>query len=581
MGGVFRGIYRRHLRGGRLWVSEWAGLTSFPGSGAIGLAQSIGDAEPPHIQFVSVGKLSRLAVGPIDLTPILRSEVLKRRDPVHEQDAGVTAAHQVADQHQIVGWKSAECCDPLRNLELCAIVSGTVNHQVGRPGRRVRGIVRRHRVLSLAQSAPARNPTVQLCLTGLVVFLGVGRGDGSVFAAEPSVSEPKIAEISVGERRPFSWVYLSPAGQVAYASESALLHKVSSLLDGQTDFVVEPMPTGDVDLCLEPESSRRLLCLVQQVESRDAQSLEKQYKLPTEVLLVVSVVPAERGQDSIKAWGIDVAKARTMPAGAGESWLLQNAMLVEGFTRTARDEIDVDLTIEALIQELRSTLLPQGRWLATGNVQLNTPVDGAEIVLDGRNIGATEGGPLRLSGVQAGRRTVRLSHPDFEPFEQAVEVSPGSEPILMAELQQKPSGTAIVANEVLFWSGVATFVAGTAILTVSLVDQGDYAVGCIYPEGGSTEACSTNQFAAPGAPSSPGPNDNPNGTGLPLAPLGYSLMGMGAVWSLGTALFGDDHTFPWVELVSGATAFAASMAISLAANGDNAVCRRNSSGAGC
>ena len=71
--------------------------------------------------------------------------------------------------------------------------------------------------------------------------------------------------------------------------------------------------------------------------------------------------------------------------------------------------------------------------------------------------------------------------------------------------------------------------------------------------------------------SSEGRLASPNGSGPPIAALGYSLLAMGATWSLGAILFDSDQRMPWYELAAGIAIFGASMLLSYALDGQNAV----------
>ena len=153
---------------------------------------------------------------------------------------------------------------------------------------------------------------------------------------------------------------------------------------------------------------------------------------------------------------------------------------------------------------------------------------------------------VKIEQLRPGQRTVKLSHPSYLPISQEVELQAGQVVYLKPQFVPKPNNLAFYSQQALLWSGVAAAVAGAVVLGLSFQLSGsDRGVHCF-------EGCEGGQLKSYGP--------------IPKAALGYSLIGMGATWSLGTWIFSDHDHIPWIEgivgLVIGGTALGVSAALS-------------------
>jgi len=103
------------------------------------------------------------------------------------------------------------------------------------------------------------------------------------------------------------------------------------------------------------------------------------------------------------------------------------------------------------------------------------------------------------------------------------------------------------------WSGAGLAAAGTAVLTYSLLHSEDPQ---LLPCPGGECAGVGRTFSTFGGGES----------GILIAPLGYSLIGAGAAFSLGTLLYGEEWEMPWIQIAAGVLVGGASYAISAALN---------------
>ena len=111
-----------------------------------------------------------------------------------------------------------------------------------------------------------------------------------------------------------------------------------------------------------------------------------------------------------------------------------------------------------------------------------------------------------------------------------------------------PVEGAVIARQTLFWTGMAAIAGGIAVTAVVIADAPD---GRCFPEG--LPGCTSDRRFTNLGP-------------FLGAPLGYSLIGAGATWSLAALLNDDDQTWPWWELLAGAAVGGLSYGISAALN---------------
>jgi hypothetical protein len=189
------------------------------------------------------------------------------------------------------------------------------------------------------------------------------------------------------------------------------------------------------------------------------------------------------------------------------------------------------------------------------------------VQIDGLTIGSARLPLTRIRGVTSGLRKLALEHPQYLPFTAIVRVKRGETVRIVPDLKLRPSDASALRSGV-FWGGAGLTAAGGAIVLAALLrSHGDVQAYCFTQ---SALSCPpSRQFQTlgyvPGA--APTFDNRSNPPGILLLPLGYSLVGTGLVWSLGTRWFGDDSEVPWVQLVAGVAAGALSYGLSASLNG--------------
>lgn len=111
---------------------------------------------------------------------------------------------------------------------------------------------------------------------------------------------------------------------------------------------------------------------------------------------------------------------------------------------------DTDDPVVAFRQEIES-FFAREKGLATTRVQIGSPVSNAEVYMEDTFIGNV---PLERKGLPPGKYSIRVQHPNYEPWTQVLELKEGADISLWADLVKKPqqgpktSTTVTTQNEV-------------------------------------------------------------------------------------------------------------------------------------
>ncbi|MCK6551116.1 hypothetical protein L6R52_35105 [Myxococcota bacterium] len=381
-------------------------------------------------------------------------------------------------------------------------------------------------------------------------------------AAEPGV-------LDVREHRPLAFVLLAPSGRMATTSRSELIRLLSVALGRSTDLTVEA-----IDAALVADCAGELGCMVAKVDTSGGRVAA------AELLLVASIVGREGKRDRLSATLVDAKTARVEYARVSREdpdWrLLAEAAITERAVRATMPwrELDEDAsgTVEHLVGDvLRPALEDAGRWEPWGELVLSNLGPGWGIDLDGATIGTTsDAATTRIVGVSAGARRLQLVHAHFEPVDVTLTVERGKTTRYDAAPIHRGGASSSVRTGVI-WGGAAVAAAGAAVLTWSLARaDGDVVVYCLRSAGATCEASSRFQTSSYDPSAVPAFDDRVNPSGLRVAPLGYALVGTGAVWSLGALLLTDEGEIPWPEVVAGIAVGALAYGLSAALDADSA-----------
>lgn len=341
------------------------------------------------------------------------------------------------------------------------------------------------------------------------------------------VAGSTISEHPVMERAPMGFVLRAP--ELSAVERNMLADELRTALEYSTTFRVEDL-TELVELAEDPISA-----LVRDLRQRNSQ-------IP-ELVLLVTLLPASSPERFLLARQLVLAREafNADPSGA------RDFVAHSGLDEIARNDLE-HLVGERLLPELQAKFVEREVWRPQGQLQIDFAGSGFELRLDGRVVAAQVAGPLRLEHLSAGVRQIALAHPDYAPVDSQVKVLHRATADFVPTLLNLRVAEAEVPRRVVAVSGAALALSGLVFLTMALVRATDPPPGCILlAEGGRCEPTDPG-FARVG--------------GLPVAPLGYSLVGAGAIMTGG--VFGtDSDTQPWWFVVAGlgvgALAFGASV----------------------
>ena len=261
--------------------------------------------------------------------------------------------------------------------------------------------------------------------------------------------------------------------------------------------------------------------------------------------------------DRLSAQLVDVDRSSDLAAravGPEDEWaaeleitLNESALVTE---RTAVSGVeDAERVIDGWIRERFATSFEgTGHWEPYGEVVIEASTGGLEMAIDGQPVGATVAGTTRVREVRAGIRQVTLSAPRLEPYRGQIEVVQGRATTHQPDLVWVGPGrvfrtATIISGAVLATAGIVATVAALAS------HDGDVSTYCFA---GSPGCSSGSSFESSGfSPSDADSLRSANTSGPLLLPLGYSLIGAGATWTIG-ALYSAEEDVPWLPLAIGA-----------------------------
>ncbi len=418
---------------------------------------------------------------------------------------------------------------------------------------------------------------IALRVLALVLTITAGLPAASSLAVDPTTLE-------VDDRVPMAFVLSTPTGRPARVRSSELIRRIDGRVRAHTDFALVAMPAHLVTEC-----RGRLGCLALKARpDYDPRILKRPSGglLPyrehvrrlkirgvayPQYLLVVSNVTLPGRADRLSAALVDTDIALQLYHDARRDrpqWEDAFEARVDSGAKAganATDEIQTGEEVEAfferfLTQNVRERLIETHHWRPFGAVDLIVEVPHAAVLWDGRTVGSTARGRTRLSQARAGRRELKIQHPDYRESSQQVVVRAGETVTVQIDLQAKPRPSPLGRRMVL-WSGVGLVAVGGALGVYALARE----------DGGATTVCVGSRcdegrsFQTFGYAPDAAPDESINPRGVLVGPLGYSLAATGAAWSLG-ALLTDDEEFPWWPLIIGLAAGGVSYGLSAALN---------------
>ncbi len=362
--------------------------------------------------------------------------------------------------------------------------------------------------------------------------------------AAPAWAEER--EVRLGEREPIAVVVATPTGENAQVRSSEVIRVVSDLLRARTDLTLELVESAALIEC-----KGRLLCLIEKIGGGRAGRKEA-----PGYLLVFSNVTREGEPDRLSAQLVDVERASDQIVSGlrdREEWRPEvEASINDGAVSTeranVRDVVDAERVItEWFERRFAGAFESTGHWEPYGEVVIVVDREGLEISVDGQPAGATAAGRTRIREVRAGTRQLALSGLAVERYTTTIEVKAGQAIELEPEISS--AGSAGLLRRTVLVSGAVMAAAGL-VATIAAIAQHDGGVVTHCFDG--TPACASGSgFETSGFDSDAASTLSPaNGGGVLMLPLGYSLIGAGASWSIG-AMLADEEEVPWIPMAIG------------------------------
>jgi hypothetical protein len=371
---------------------------------------------------------------------------------------------------------------------------------------------------------------------------------------------------SLRERRPLPMIVVKPGASSSAVFGSNLFRTAEAALFARTGLALEAPEKSGIDLnaIAACPTSELLACYARSVP-------ESTQRLRRKHLLVVTLFDRADKKTTVSSLLIDLEAARAARESifAGDqdaSQRLEDAI----FERTTRapekvlslgDQNAVSTYFKHLFeQQLRPMFEATGDFEPYGEIELAGAPPDLEISVDDDLFGSTTGRNMTLREIRPRKVKVELRDPagKWLPMVREIEVVRGQRTLFEAELiATADPGAAPAVRKAAFWGGIGVAAVGAALAI--------YAVSAAPDAERVNLEATNNRFATfcelsqdrPGACS---------GNGVRVAPLGYSMMLGGGTWAAGTALFGEEADWPWVQVVAGLVAGAAAYTVSTAVN---------------
>jgi hypothetical protein len=400
----------------------------------------------------------------------------------------------------------------------------------------------------------------------------------AALALPPSVASAQspvpLREIKLGTDLPMAFILFNPSGEVGRTRSSALIRMVSDLVERHTDFKVQLFDANESSGC-----AGRLGCIVRTVRrdykredyvqsagavapfEEHLQKLKKRGDRVPEFLLLMSNITGEEG-DRMSITMVDTNAALRLYHEARrdrEDWELdteaeiaQRALLAPARRGPVREEYEARRLFEDyFMNDLRRKLDDVGHWEPYGKVEIEVPVAGAGIELDGVTVGTTQAGLTILVNVRDGEHDLALVHPEYVTWTSKITAKRRDVVRVTPQLDEKASGTSAAIRQAVIFSGLGVAALGGVLTGIAIAGQdGDVVTYCLDAP---ADDCAGSDFTTLGFSPDAAPTfgDEVNPPGVLFAPLGYSLVAAGATWSLTTLLFGEDGEFPWWQIAAG------------------------------
>jgi hypothetical protein len=221
------------------------------------------------------------------------------------------------------------------------------------------------------------------------------------------------------------------------------------------------------------------------------------------------------------------------------------AVLATSLPQVVPDEAAARKYLDELVQaSFRPVLEKSGHWEPYGSIEVTADREDAVISLDGKPLGSIRG-TSRVEGVRPGARKLAFEHPEALPQEVRVEVKRGETTSIAVELASNAGAHPV--RTVTLWTGAGIAAVGLGIAIWAAAASSSVDVYC-QAEGD----CSGTDFRTfAQLTGDEGDHPGPPKSGVLALPLGYSLFGAGAGFSLGALFIGEEQELPWIAWIVG------------------------------
>lgn len=390
------------------------------------------------------------------------------------------------------------------------------------------------------------------------------------------------------DRQPLSLCVYYPQKKGRYASSTDMLKFVGVAASNTTD--LEPRSLTDAEITECAALTTPVKCFVERIDAtRRARTgavpaADDPNRSRRDLLLVVAARPSDDGDEElVSAALIDVGtaidlidKMSNRAPDEVEAKIIERALLARPEpAKVGTSEDASQFMIRLFEKDFREALEKTNHWQPYGTVDIKTNVGPLSVTINDTipaGVTAAEG-ITRLKGVRRGPAKIGLSgNDDVRPWEQIVEVKPEEITLVTPVFEAAPNSLIPVSNLAVELVGGTLFAVGTAFLIYGIVANPPGTEVCFSNAGTCLTDPLWTRFGYPSDANDVELQQSPNGGGPAIAPLGYSMMGAGLVMGLGTLLFGDDESLPWVQVVAGlalgVTAYTVSEALDNKSNFD-------------
>jgi len=396
-------------------------------------------------------------------------------------------------------------------------------------------------------------------------------------------SAPAVLEVD--ERVPAVMMVMTPRGPASKARTTEILSEAATILKQNTGLSLASVEQAgidsqDLDRC--PKQTQ-LGCWSAIVISayESAADIANENTLASQrpaYLMVISVLADPKRGDRFSTLLIDLGQVReiegqlssrtTDRAQTKENLIFERAVQSKrGFARLADGAALRSYLKTLMTAELRGVFERNGHWAPFGRVHLRAAA-GLIVQLDGRQLGTLKQDETEITGLLPGKRKIEVLHPEslMIPFRSEIGVRPGQKSILNVEMIAAGTPAVAAAKEIMIWSGLGFLAAGVGLVTFAGVVEPNsrFSHPCVGTDCDTALAPEFTRFCDHGAP------DGSCGgiSSVSIAPLGYSLMGTGAIWSA-SAYWGDEKGyFRWWGSLAGLAVGAASYGLSVGLEGE-------------